>query len=272
MATYFEQVAAQRGYPRALFGLTPDDEAYWQEPNLPWAPQLPLVRTVVGDQLYQVQDYAEFVFSTNDMAPRFPLGTRVTIEPVLTREALQVGRVYVHLRPTEGDELQVGRLAHVEDDALSLTQDNNSLELRWQLGAHQPGEIADIYEVTYYSGQPTHWQELVGDDGPMLLEMMTDDMGPRYPQGSRHVLRSVPAHRRAQARGVHALALADGTQLVRRILDHHEGVLTLAIDRTDTMQKLPLVQVVTLWKLTFADYMPAETEAEHLAIIQLRAS
>ena len=274
MATYFEQVAAERGYPRALFGLTPDDEAYWREPKLPWVPQLPLVRTIVGDQLYQVQDYAEFVFITNDMAPRFPMGTRVTIEPVPTHEALQVGRVYVHLHLTEADELQVGRLAHVEDDALHLTQDNNPLRLRWPLGAHQPKGTADIYEVTYYNEPPTHWQELTGGSGagPMLLEMMTDDMGPRYPQGSRHVLRSVPTHRRAHARGVHALALADGTQLVRRILDHHNGVLTLATDRTGTVQQLPLGQVASLWKLTVTDYMPEETEAEHLAIIQRRTA
>lgn len=273
MATYFEQVAAERGYPRVLFGLTPDDEAYWREPNLPWAPQLPLVCTIVGDQLYQVQDYTEFVFITNDMAPRFPVGTLVTIEPVLTREALQVGRVYVHLHPTEADELQVGRLAHVEDDVLHLTQDNNPLELRWLLGPHQTEETADIYEVTYYSEPPTHWQELAGagDAGPVLLEMMTDDMGPRYPQGSRHVLRSVPAYRRAQARGVHALALADGVQLVRRIIDHHDGVLTLATDRTGAVQQLPLAQVVSLWKLGVCDYMPEETEDEHLAIIQRRA-
>jgi hypothetical protein len=272
MATYFEQVAAQRGYPSDLFGLMPNDADYWREPLLPWAPQLPLVRTIVGDQLYQVEDYAEFVFITNDMAPRFPVGTLVTIEPVLTREALHVGRVYVHLHPTEDDELQVGRLAHVEDDTLHLTQDNNPLGLRWPLGVHQPEETADIYEVTYYGELPTHWPELAGAGGagPMLLEMTTDDMGPRYPQGSRHVLRSVPAHRRAQARGVHALALADGTQLVRRILDHHDGLFTLDTDRAGAVQQLPLMQIVSLWKLTLADYMPEETEAEHLAIIQRR--
>lgn len=265
MATTKELVAAERGYPGTLLGFTPNDAAYWREPGLPWAPQLPLLRTSVGGQFYEVADYAEFIFITDDMAPRFPSGTLVTIEPVGTREALHVGRVYVHLHPTEADALQVGRLAHVGPASLELTQDNNPVGLTWPLGTEPGAETAGLYEVTYYSGSPAYQEEVAVDEREApayLLEITTDSMAPRYPQGARYLMWAVLASQWARARGVHALVLADGTQLVRRLLDQHGGVLTLREDRTGATTTLTLAHVVALWKLGEADYMPDESAAD----------
>jgi hypothetical protein len=266
MATIKELVAAERGYPGTFMGFTPNDAAYWREPGLPLAPQLPLFRTSVGKQLYKVADYVEFVFITEDMAPRFPVGTLVTIEPVSTLEALQVGHVYVHLHPTAADELQVGRLAHIGTTSLELTQDNNPVVLTWPLGSTLGAETSGLYEVTYYSEHPTSWGALslgkAEEAEVYLLEIMTDGMAPRYPRGSRYIIRAVPASRWPQARGVHALEMADGTQLIWRILDQHEGVLTLGTDRTGITARLALAEVTALWKLCEADYMPEESAAD----------
>lgn len=268
MVTTKELVAAERGYPGTFMGFTPNDVAYWREPGLPWAPQLPLLRTSVGKHLYEVADYVEFVFITEDMAPRFPIGTLVTLEPVRTLEALQVGRVYVHLHPTTADELQVGRLAHVGQTSLELTQDNNSEVLVWPLGVGAESETTGLFEVRYYSEHPAYREVLLVGDAeesrPYLLEIETDNMAPRYPRGARYLIREVPADQWMQARGVHALALADGTQLVRRLLDHYDGMLTLQEDRTSTLGALALAQVAALWKLGEADYMPDESAADQL--------
>lgn len=253
METTHVQVAAERGYPSTLLGFTPNYTAYWREPGLPWALQL----------LHA--DYAEFEFTTDEMAPRFPVGTLVVIEPVRTHEALQVGRVYVLLQPADTDYPQVGRLARVGPTALVLTQDNSPVGLRWPLA--QPAEPpANLYLVTHYSEYPTdqHHPVPTPEGDAYLIELATDEMAPRYPRHSRYVVRAVSADQWAQARGVHALEMRSGagSPLVRRIVDCCLGWLTLQADRTGATTRLALADVTALWEVGEGDYMPRESEAD----------
>lgn len=273
MSTNLNQVAAERGYPSTLLGFTPADSSYWREPGLPWvaspdrAPQL--VRNLSGP----ARHYAEFIFTSDEMSPRFPTGTIVELEQVLSSDAWQVGRVYVYLPATQ--EPQAGRLAHVGHATLELTQDNDPTRLRWPVLPGPQGEVLDLYLVTHYSHYPAQEVEeagalpVGGDDSPaLLLELSTDEMSPRYPRGARYVIRPVPVEAWPQARGVHALTLRDGRQLVRRLFHQAKGVLALTSDRTGDAQTLPLAEIASLWKLGEADYLPAETEAEHQWMIQ----
>lgn len=266
MATYFEQVAAERGYPTALMGFTPNDREYWREPGLPPIAYLPS-ESIDGPTV-------EFIFVTNRMSPRFPDGTVVGLEPVNSRQDLVVGRIYVHLVANSAGELLVGRLARVGCTSLELTQDNDPSLLTWKLCAEVQNEMQHIYEVTCYSLYlPFDEARLpkcpVNDAQPVLLEITTDAMAPRYPLGSRHLLRPVHPGQWAQARGVHALALDNGTWAVRRLVASASAhVLALESDRTDELVLLAVHEIVSIWKLGACDYMPEETEAEHLAIIR----
>lgn len=261
MATTNELVAAERGYPSTLMGVTPNDRTYWREPGLPPIAYLPS-ESVDGPT-------AEFIFVTNRMAPRFPDGTVVGLEPVTSRQDLVVGRVYVHLVANNVGELPVGRLARVGRTSLELTQDNDPAPLIWSLGADEQTETQGLYEVTCYSLYLPHDEAClpecpINDARPVLLEIMTDAMAPRYPLGSRHLLRPVPPEQWAQARGVHALVLDNGTWAVRRLRESASPtVLVLESDRTGDMLLLATHEVVSVWKLGACDYMPEETEADH---------
>jgi hypothetical protein len=256
-----QQVAAERGYPATLMGFTPNDRAYWREPGLPPIAYLPS-ESMDGPT-------AEFIFVTNRMAPRFPDGTVVGLEPVESRQDLVVGRVYVQLTANNVGELPVGRLARVGRTTLELTQDNDPVPLTWSLGADEQTETQGLHEVTCYSLYLPHDEARlpecpVNDARPVLLEVMTDAMAPRYPLGSRHLLRSVPPEQWAQARGVHALVLDNGTWVVRRLTATSlANVLVLESDRTGDIVLQSTCEIVSVWKLGACDYMPEESEADH---------
>jgi hypothetical protein len=266
MATKNELVAAERGYPGTLMGFTPNDRAYWREPGLLPIAYLPS-EAVDGPM-------TEFIFITDRMAPRFPDGTVVGLEPVNSRQDLVVGRVYVHLGANEVEELPVGRLAYVGRSSLQLTQDNYPTPLTWPLGAEEHTEMQDFYEVTCYSlylpfDEARLPQSPINDAQPVLLEITTDAMTPRYPLGSRHFLQPVPPDQWAQARGVHALVLANGTWAVRRLrASASPTVFALESDRTSDMLLLAFQEVGSVWKLGACDYMPEETEVEHAWMVQ----
>jgi len=263
MATKNELVAAERGYPGTLMGFTPNDRAYWREPGLPPIAHLP---SEVADG-----PTAEFIFVTDRMAPRFPDGTVVGLEPINSRQDLAVGRVYVHLADNGAGEYPVGRLALVSLTCLHLTQDNDPALLTWALGTEEQTETQDLYEVTCYSLYLPHEEASpppspVNDAQPMLLQILTDAMAPRYPLGSRHLLQPgpVPPEQWAQARGVHALVLGNGTWAVRRLAGSASANrLVLESDRTGDVLLLATQEVVSMWKLGACDYMPEESEADH---------
>lgn len=268
MGTTNELVAAERGYPATLMGFTPTDRAYWREPGLPPIAYLPT--ELVGAPM------AEFIFVTDRMAPRFPDGTVVGLEPVTSHYDLVVGRVYVHLAANEVGEYPVGRLAQVDRTCLHLTQDNDPTPLTWSLGADKQTVTQDLYEVTCYNLYLPHDEARlpqcpISDARPLLLEIMTDAMAPRYPLSSRHFLQPgpVPCEQWAQARGVHALVLPNGTWAVRRLTSSASPtVFALESDRTVDVLFLAFQEVVSIWKLGACDYMPEESEADHHLALQ----
>jgi hypothetical protein len=70
----FVTQAAAQGYPATLFGFTPEQKEYWQEPGLPWLPlngEMPL--SYIGLQLIRIPLQ---IGSSTRMAPRFPRAAR----------------------------------------------------------------------------------------------------------------------------------------------------------------------------------------------------
>lgn len=175
------------------------------------------------------------------------------------------GQVLLWYHVAEGQaQCTLARLVEVRAGSLLLAYDKDGQQVTipwWQTDPTRP-----LFRVTHYLTPPVG---LVPPELPaLLLELTTDEMSPRYPRGARYIIRPVPADAWPQARGVHALALLDGRQLVRRIFHQANGVLALASDRTDDVQTLPLAELASLWKLGKATYLPEETEAEHQWMVQ----
>lgn len=268
MNTNLNQVAAQRGYPSALLGFTPADISYWREPGLPTLRAQP---HPTADELdTPAPPYASallyyFQTCTDQMAPRYPRGTWVGAEPLAFCKFLCPGQVLVWYHVAEGQaRCTLARLVEVRAGSLLLAYDKDGQQVTipwWQTDPTRP-----LFRVTHYLTPPVG---LVPPELPaLLLELTTDEMSPRYPRGARYIIRPVPADAWPQARGVHALALLDGHQLVRRIFHQADGVLALANDRTGDALTLPLAEVASLWKLGKATYLPEETEAEHQWMVQ----
>lgn len=269
MATNLNQVAAQRGYPSALLGFMPDTIAYWREPGFPTLRALPsppldaLLPYPPAEPCFQV--------ANDQMGPRFPTGTWVGAELLVFGRFLCPGQVLAwHHVAEERAPYTMARVVEVRAGSLRLAQDKDGHQLTipwWKTDPDRP-----LLLVRHYLTPPLPLSPVPPDDSAAQLLEVATDLGPRYPRGARYAVHPVPADAWPQARGVHALALHDGRQLVRRILHQLDGVLVLARDHSGDVQGLPLLEVAQLWKLGAAGYLPEETEAEHRRMGQQPAS
>ena len=150
--------AARRGYPSTFQGFTPRQRAYWLDPLVPWRPGTEAERDAVRDRRGQGKIWHDIWLRSDSMAPRFPAGTCVAIDPVNHHQELEVGRVYVlWTRDPAGTEAwQCARLESANLSMLSLTEDNSGARRYWPLrwGDHEHWRL---YEVTHYVAQDLGW-------------------------------------------------------------------------------------------------------------------
>lgn len=154
------QVAAQRGYPSHLFGFTPQERAYWYEPDLPfWTEALrqdpPLDHR--GNPLLPFTAWLE----GERMAPRFLAHTGVLLAPVYERQHLVLGKVYTYsYRNSETGELEmtIGRLVKIRGNYLEVAADNpqpgEADRTIWLLREEEAEAVWDVREVRYYVSYP----------------------------------------------------------------------------------------------------------------------
>lgn len=157
MPQHAQQVAQHLGYPSALFGFTPDQEAYWHEPGLPLLTlQESSSPPVLRNGLTGLWVPCDFI--TESMAPRFPKGCTVNVAPVFSRANLVVGRVYLYAYQDEATgqlAYQVGRLEKVGGNCLWARADNRpEVRLVWCLREDEREAVWDVYEVTHYLHYP----------------------------------------------------------------------------------------------------------------------
>lgn len=269
--TYLEAEAQALGFPATLFGYTPNEAAYWREPGLPWLPAAPADALLLDYRGTRAIRYLLEVID-HDMAPRFPRGCLVQTMPVYERAQLVVGRVYSYgvLDPETGTRhYHLARLVQVGATYLEVKPDHDDHLLRWPLRADEAEATWDVREVTHYAHYPAAREEDAPKAGDYLLQITLPQLGPRYPVGARYWARPVPRAQWADARGVHALQLRDGRELLARLLKQRRGQWVLGFD-VGAPEYLALADVVQLWKLGAADYLPEETPDEHRAFLQSR--
>ena len=123
------------------------------ELGLPWFTSA--MQGLSPEQLAQkLKDCRSFTFPTADMAPFFPLGTRVVLRPVGCKCKLTVGKGYVLL--TKGGEfIACGRLTQAEESE-ELDRYGVRLSLHWADGRaamdpwHWPHPGYVLYVLAYY--------------------------------------------------------------------------------------------------------------------------
>lgn len=151
----FTTQAAAQGYPATMFGFTPEQKEYWQEPGLPWLPlngEMPL--GYIGLQLLRIPLQ---IGSSTRMAPRFPKGCEVNVAPVYEKKNLVVGKVYLYVytdSETGKEACDLGRLSHIGGNYLKVTFDNDPVPAMWLLRDDEQQAVWDVYEVTHYAIYP----------------------------------------------------------------------------------------------------------------------
>lgn len=92
----------------------------------------------------------------------------------------------------------------------------------------------------------------------VVMEIKGNSMAPRYPERSRYVIRSVTSGNWQYAQGVHAISLRSAAFIIKRITHNKDGVLTLTSDNGGAEMSVELGEILCMWKVGEAVYMPAE--------------
>jgi hypothetical protein len=154
------EVAQQLGYPSHLFGFTPEQKAYWQEPGLPWWTAELRDNPPLGYNGLTIVPFTAYVESDR-MAPRFPKGCAVMLVPVYGRENLVLGKVYTYsYQDGESGELAmtIGRLIKIGGNYLEVAADSPSPDEAdrtiWLLRDNEAQAAWDVREVSHYVSYP----------------------------------------------------------------------------------------------------------------------
>jgi hypothetical protein len=158
--TALEQEAARLGFPASLFGFTPQQKEYWQEPSLPWWTEQLRANPPVGYNGEPKVPFTAYI-QGNRMGPRFPNGCAVMLAPTFERKHLVIGKVYTYsYRDAESGEMEmcIGRLVKIGGNHLEVTSDISSLgdpdRAIWLLRDDEAQAVWDVREVTHYVSYP----------------------------------------------------------------------------------------------------------------------
>ena len=92
----------------------------------------------------------------------------------------------------------------------------------------------------------------------VVIEVRGNSMSPRYPDRSCYVVRPVKDGNWQYATGVHAISLRSAMFIIKRIISNKEGLLTLSSDNGGAEMSVELGDILCMWKVGEAAYMPPE--------------
>lgn len=92
----------------------------------------------------------------------------------------------------------------------------------------------------------------------VVIEVRGNSMAPRYPDHSCYVVRPVSDGNWQYATGVHAVSLRSAMFVIKRITSNKDGVLTLTSDNGGDEITIQLGDILCMWKVGEAAYMPPE--------------
>lgn len=92
----------------------------------------------------------------------------------------------------------------------------------------------------------------------VVMEIRGNSMAPRYPERARYVVRPVSSGNWQYAQGVHAISLRSAMFVIKRITSNKEGILILTSDNGGAEMTVDLGDILCMWKVGEAAYMPAE--------------
>lgn len=92
----------------------------------------------------------------------------------------------------------------------------------------------------------------------VVIEVRGNSMSPRYPDRSCYVVRPVNDGNWQYATGVHAVSLRSAMFVIKRITSNKDGILTLSSDNGGAEMTVELGDILCMWKVGEAAYMPPE--------------
>lgn len=148
-----QQAATDRGFPTSFLGLTPNEQAYWAEPGLPWTNQTPNTKAEL--EAFRLLGNGVFIdahIQDDRMAPRFMQGCSVRVAPITNKQDIVEG-VYIWQWEQKGTSyMNMGRLQQVLRGQLRMTQDVDGTELFCRLRWSNP--TFKLYKVVGYNSRP----------------------------------------------------------------------------------------------------------------------
>jgi len=94
--------------------------------------------------------------------------------------------------------------------------------------------------------------------GAVVIEVRGNSMSPRYPDRSCYAVRPVSDGNWQYATGVHAISLRSAMFVFKRITRNKDGILTLTSDNGGDEMTVELGDILCMWKVGEAVFMPAE--------------
>ena len=92
----------------------------------------------------------------------------------------------------------------------------------------------------------------------VVIEVRGNSMSPRYPDRSCYVVRPVQSGNWQYGTGVHAISLRSAMFVIKRITSNKDGILTLSSDYGGAEMTVELGDILCMWKVGEAAYMPPE--------------
>ena len=92
----------------------------------------------------------------------------------------------------------------------------------------------------------------------VVMSIRGNSMSPRYPESSRYVIRPVSNGNWQYATGVHGISLRSGMFIIKRITSNKDGLMTLTSDNGGDEITVQLGDILCMWKVGEAAYLPAE--------------
>jgi transcriptional regulator with XRE-family HTH domain len=92
----------------------------------------------------------------------------------------------------------------------------------------------------------------------VVIEVRGNSMSPRYPDRSCYAVRPVTDGNWQYATGVHAISLRSAMFVFKRITRNKDGILTLTSDNGGDEMTVELGDILCMWKVGEAVFMPAE--------------
>lgn len=162
--TFHEAQAARLGWPAGVCGYSPNEAYYYHEPGLGWLTTLLNAAQLGLDPKEAAAELANLTWLppmwNDNMAPRFPTGTRLAGKKLKVGRPVAVGSVLCFWLPGEAKDCpEWARVVSLAGGQLRLACDNGSKPYCLPWTKTDAARVGPVYLGTHYARLPYRGHE-----------------------------------------------------------------------------------------------------------------